>query len=227
MDINHDTPQPHTHYEYIYEKKDEAADLNSKTKQRAFLCMEQLEGWCTKSKASFLVDLVLMFKPKTIVEIGVFGGKSLVPMAVALRECGVGKVYGIDPWESSESVIGMDGVNRDYWGSVNHEMIFKGLKKKVIQFGLQNQISLIRSTSLNAEPIADIDVLHIDGNHSEETSYIDVTKWVPLVKKGGWIIFDDVNWSTTGKAVEWLNAHCLPVGQFYGDNIWGLWVKQD
>jgi hypothetical protein len=59
-------------------------------------------------------------------------------------------------------------------------------------------VQLVQSTSESAALIEDIELLHIDGNHSETTSLIDVTKWVPQVKKGGIIIFDDVNWVTTG-----------------------------
>lgn len=194
-------------------------------KQEAFRSMDQLEGWCSKYKASVLIDLILMLKPQIIVEIGVFGGKSVVPMAYALRKNGEGKIYGIDPWSSVESIVGMEGVNKDYWGSVNHEKILEGLIRKISQFGLENQIKLVRSTSENASPIYPIDILHIDGNHSEYTSLFDISKWVPLVKKGGLIIFDDVNWATTKQAVQWLDDNCIKWSDFRGDNIWGIWIK--
>lgn len=194
-------------------------------KQQAFQAMAKLEGWCQVDKAAVLMDLIFWTQPQKVVEIGVFGGKSLVPMAYALRANGQGVVYGIDPWSSHESIQGMDGVNRDYWAKVNHESILHGLIQKINQFGLQNQIILVRNTSAEAVPIPDIDILHIDGNHGEETSYIDVVKWVPLVKKGGLIIFDDINWSTTAKAVQWVNEHCIKIAELRSDDIWGIWVK--
>ena len=40
-----------------------------------------------------------------------------------------------------------------------------------------------------------IALLHIDGNHGLEAVKSDVEKWCPLVISGGWIIFDDYNWS--------------------------------
>jgi hypothetical protein len=95
---------------------------------------------------------------------------------------------------------------------------------------LEHQIKLIRGTSLEVQPIFDIDILHIDGNHSDVTSYIDVTKWVPLVKSGGWIIFDDMTWYENGKftnarAVEWLDTHCKKIAEFQDNCVWGVWVK--
>ena len=78
--------------------------------------------------------------------------------------------------------------------------------------------------------IYNIDMLHIDGNHSEKTSFYDVTKWAPQVTSGGFIIFDDINWCengtlTTGRAVQWLDEHCIKVGEFSDSCVWGIWVK--
>lgn len=194
-------------------------------KQKAFNAMSQLEGWCPQQKAAVLIDLVLIKSPELIVEIGVFGGKSLIPMAYALKEIGKGKIIGIDPWSHAASAEGMEGVNYDYWMSVNHELILSGLLQKIYQFGLVNYIDLVRSTSLNAPIIQNIDFLHIDGNHSDETSYADVTKWVPLVRRGGIVIFDDINWATTKRAVDWLNQNCIKISEFQDTSIWGIWVK--
>jgi predicted O-methyltransferase YrrM len=194
-------------------------------KELAFSYMDQLEGWCSREKASVLIDLVFMIQPKQIVEIGVFGGKSLIPMAAALKHIGEGIVYGVDPWDSIASSQGMEGVNLNWWSSIDHDLIYNGLRKKIKEFGLDHQIQLIRSTSEDCPPIMNIDILHIDGNHSEKTSYIDVTKWVPYVRKGGVIIFDDVNWATTKMATNWLDTNCIRLAEFKGDNIWAVWIK--
>jgi hypothetical protein len=74
-------------------------------------------------------------------------------------------------------------------------------------------------------------MLHIDGNHSDETSYIDVTKWVPFVKQGGLIIYDDITWSENGvtasqaRAVAWLDEHCIKLAEFSDVCVWGIWLK--
>lgn len=199
--------------------------LEQKSKTDAFAMMDQLEGWCSKLKASMLMDLIFTYKPKVVVEVGVFGGKSFIPMAQALGLTG-GMIYGIDPWKNAESAVGMEDENFEYWEKLDHEMILNGFLKKINEFKLENQISIIRATSADAEPIQNIDLIHIDGNHSEETSYFDVLKWVPLVRSGGIIIFDDLDWDTTQKAVAWLDENCTRITQVQDINIWGIWVKK-
>lgn len=222
--------QPASHLEYY--ASDERRESDAEVKLKALYLMDQMNGWCSSFKGSILVDLVLKTKAKKIVEIGVFGGKSLVPMAYALKVLKDGIVYGIDPWSSYESTQWvMNDQNRHYWSTIDHEAVMQGLIQKIDKFGLRNQIVLIRNTSADAPIIENIDILHVDGNHSEETSYIDVTKWVPYVRKGGYIIFDDMTWYengkfTTSKATEWLDQHCKKVAEYTDGCIWGVWVKE-
>lgn len=194
-------------------------------KKIVFQSMQELDGWCTEEKAGILIDMIQLIKPEKVVEIGIWGGKSLIPMAYAVQANGMGTVYGIDPWSVQASSDGMDGTNLDWWSSVDHEMIYEDLVKSIEKFNLQNEIVLIRKTSQEADLIEGIGLLHIDGNHSDEASYLDVTKWVPYVNKGGIIVFDDLNWSTTSRAVNWLNENCVKIAELRGDNIWGIWVK--
>lgn len=214
-----------SHFEFSSEIMPPKLTPNEKLKERAFNAMNELEGWCSKFKASVLIDLIMSSKAQTIVEIGVWGGKSLVPMAFALKELGRGKIYGIDPWNNVESAEGMIGVNKEWWSSVNHETIYQGLVQKIAKFNLENYIELLRCTSEDAPAITNIDILHIDGNHSEQASFHDVIKFVPLVKTGGLIIFDDTTWGTTTRAVEWLNTNCIKVTEFHDNCDWGIWLK--
>ena len=124
----------------------------------------------------------------------------------------------------------MNASNLEYWSTIDLQAIKQGLMVKIQQFNLGSEIILIESTSADADPIHDIDILHIDGNHSDGTSYFDVTKWAPLVKSGGWIILDDMTWYengifTTARAAEWLNTHCKKLAEFKDDSIWGIWIK--
>src|SRR5271155_2865720 len=77
-----------SHFERTSEpktSKNRSRDLSERVRTQAFEWMAQLEGWCSDLKATTLVDLVLKVRPQVIVEIGVWGGKSLVPMACALK----------------------------------------------------------------------------------------------------------------------------------------------
>ena len=208
-----------SHFEYVAETKEDAL------KTTVFESMRELHGWCSEEKAGILVDLILMTKPEKILEIGVWGGKSLIPMAYAVKANGKGTVYGIDPWSPGASSVGMDGQNLEWWSQVDHELVYQSLVASIAKFRLEDEIVLMRTTSAEAKLIDDIGLLHIDGNHSDETSYLDVTKWVPQVKRGGLVIFDDVTWGTTDRAVAWLDKHCIKVAEHHGDNVWGVWIK--
>lgn len=218
-DINYEQPK---NCEYNLE-----AELSYKKtfKEKGIESLQHLHGWCTQYKASVLMDLISIKKPKIVVEIGVFGGSSLIPMAYALKENNKGKIYGIDPWSAQESAIGMTGENLEWWSSIDHLDILNGLKDKIQEYDLNAYIELIQATSESAPYISNIDMIHIDGNHSEQASMFDVQKWVPLVNKGGIIIFDDITWGTTTKAVEWLDAHCIRIADFHETNDWGMWIK--
>lgn len=215
---------PKSHYERVVLTK-ETTNFIQLVKRQAFQYMDQLEGWCTTSKAAVLIDLIFMVKPQKVVEIGVFGGKSIVPMAYALKMVGGGIAYGIDPWDSHESADGMEGVNYDWWHSIDHAKILKKLQLQISEFDLEDHLTLIKATSEAASPIYDIDILHVDGNHSEKASFLDVTKWAPFVRKGGLIILDDITWGTTDKAVKWLDKNCIKLTEFHESYDWGIWIK--
>lgn len=227
--MNNIQDQPPSHYEFALQDLRKGIADN---KLLAFQYMHRVfDGWCSYQKASVLIDIILACKPKTIVEIGVWAGKSLVPMAFMLKQLGEGKIYGIDPWDSHESAQGLihEG-SKNFWITVDHDEILQKLSRQIKEFGLQAQVTLVRSTSIDAPPIFDIDVLHIDGNHSDETSFIDVTKWVPLVKSGGFIIFDDLDWTENGvrsnrRAVQYLNEHCHKLAEINDLCLWGIWYK--
>ncbi len=220
--------EPISHYEYTLDERENFVE----TKEIAFSYMDRVfHGWCSYQKASVLIDLLFAVKPKVVVEIGVWAGKSLIPMAYVLKLIKSGKIYGIDPWDSNASTQGlMHEATKEFWRLANHEAVLNRLEGQIRQFELENQIELIRATSLDAPLIEKIDILHIDGNHSDETSFIDVVKWVPLVRKGGWIIFDDINWQENGirtnqRAVQYLNEHCHKFAEINDLCLWGIWVK--
>jgi predicted O-methyltransferase YrrM len=161
-----------------------------------------VEGWCSKEKASLLYDFIINEKPKTCVEIGVFGGASILPIATALKvNCNNAVVYAIDPWKTEECLKGHDKANADWWSKVNLDSIYKSFVNLVTRNSLQNQVVILKQTAEGAltHIPAKIDFLHIDGNHGEEAVNFDVDNYFPRVKKGGIIVCDDVHWQVNGK----------------------------
>jgi hypothetical protein len=56
-----------------------------------------------------------------------------------------------------------------------------------------------------------IDLVHVDGAHSVEQSMFDATNWLTLLRPGGYLVLDDINWPTVGMAHEYLKAAAILV----------------
>jgi hypothetical protein len=79
---------------------------------------------------------------------------------------------------------------------------------------LDSHVLVIRNSSEQVWrnlPTLKIDLLHIDGNHSEKASMRDVELWLPRVPSGGFVVFDDINWDTTKKAVQYLDKKLVKI----------------
>lgn len=189
-------------------------------KEKVKKILPGVHGWCSEEKANKLIDYILDENLKTIVEIGVFGGSSLLPQVFAVRmlDAAKGKVYGIDPWAKDAALEEMKGKeNLEWWGKLNLEEIYQHCVGNLIKYDLMSNCELIRAKS---EDVVDrfenesIDLLHVDGNHSEALSYKDVTLYISKVKPGGLVVFDDIWWTegdsvvTTRKALLFLFEHC-------------------
>ena len=220
--------QSESHFECSvnYYQEEVAANV----KKQALEAMKDIHGMCSQHRASFLIDLIIAIQPQTVVEIGVYGGKSLIPMAFALRANGSGTIYGIDPWNKMDAIEGTQGELRNWLNSLDYEYVLYCLNYKMEQYSLQNQIQLVRSTAMDAPAIPDIDILLFDRYFSEEDAYIEFNKWVPLVKSGGIIIVNNVSWAKHAKvnpvkATEWLNQYCAKQAHFGDGNEWAIWLK--
>lgn len=155
-----------------------------------------LDGWCELPKAEALAAMVIALRPKVVVEIGVWGGRSLLPMALALEQIGTGIIIGIDPWKPEESVIGqVNPADAQWWGTVApHEEVYKRFVNNVAALGLNKVVRIVRSSSSAAEVPPVIDLIHIDGNHGEQ-AYRDILRWSQAVRVGGICVLDDLGWA--------------------------------
>lgn len=177
--------------------------------------LPHLNGWCTPEKAAGLMELIAQTRPKTVVEIGVFGGASLIPQALALQENGCGIIHGIDPWAVDSAIEGeQDPANIDWWQKVNLDAILADFYKALFDAKVLRRVTIHPVTSvmaLDRFSASSIQILHIDGCHSELSSVRDVRGWLPKVADGGYIWFDDTDWNSTRKAVDFLESKCARV----------------
>jgi hypothetical protein len=184
--------------------------------------MDGMEGWCSPEKALAMAELILEVRPKLVVELGVFGGRSLVPQAIALRETGQGVIIGIDPWENEAALEGVNNpADRDWWSTVDLDYIHRHCMEHIWLNELEHYIVIVRARSERCLPalgLDEIDICHIDGNHSELASCRDVADWVPRVRSGGYVWFDDSNWESTQKAVEMMLRYAVPLTEIGNEN---------
>ncbi len=164
-------------------------------------------------------------KFKNYVEIGVYRGKSLYSVSVAIKENG-GKAYGIDPYLASclDEKNAVDTVKKyveEATSTLNFERLYQEVAYLKGRFGFDNIVDLIRDTSEGSVDFfikngIEIDMLHIDGNH--DTSFVesDAINYIPLVRNGGIIIFDDIDWPSVSIVYKKAKEKYIPV--FETDN---------
>jgi hypothetical protein len=156
-----------------------------------------IPGWCPLEKALDMAATVIAMRPKVVVEIGVYGGKSLIPMALACEAVNCGMVIGIDPWSPQESAKGYGGDNEAWWGKLDHESLYQGFMANVKRLGLGYRVAIARTTSDKAKIPGAINLLHLDGQHTEQAC-IDVKNFAPHVCLGGIVVVDDLSWANNG-----------------------------
>lgn len=188
-----------------------------------------LEGWCTVDKAKKLARVIMEKHPKQCVEIGVFAGRSLIAMALALRANNDGGIiHGIDPWCAPAALEGKNSKeNEEWWRKIDYDYFYKYTLNKIKEHGVAKHTTVIREKSdvaVRRFDDASLDLVHIDGNHSEQSSTLDVNLWAPKLKSGGIMVMDDTNWATVNKALARLDELGF---QLLEDNeSWRMYVKK-
>ena len=166
--------------------------------------LPRLPGWCTPEKGKRMAALAR--GSHLCVELGVFGGRSLVSIALALRDqpSEFGRVDGIDPFTATAALEGTnDPANDQWWSRLNYEAIARVAQEALYRLELMPYARLVRMYSRDVVEFygdGTIDLLHQDSNHSEEVSCEEVTLWAPKIRTGGYWLADDVNWPTTQRA---------------------------
>jgi predicted O-methyltransferase YrrM len=189
-----------------------------------------IPGWCTHEKAYALMNLVKDAKANLSVELGVFGGRSLLAIAIASKkENPNSKVVGIDAWEKQASLEGTnDKANDDWWANINYEEFYRHTKILMQQNNVDSIVDLWKCKSRDAASKFEdnsIDLLHQDSNHSEEISCEEVELYCNKVKPGSYWVFDDTDWPTTKKAQSLLLSKGYRVLQVASDNKWTVFQR--
>lgn len=127
--------------------------------------------------------IVALQKPKVILELGVQNGDSLLAFANALKKYGPpgGKIIGVDAWEGDIHVG-----KQSSW-------IYERVRALTESHG--ERVSLRREYFEDAaKSIADnsVDLLHLDGTHTEEAARADLDLYLSKLSPRGLIIMHDI-----------------------------------
>jgi predicted O-methyltransferase YrrM len=171
----------------------------------------RLPGWCPEEKALWMADHIVQEGYKTATELGVYAGRSVFAIALAIAANQGHAVYAVDAWDNAVATSAPTSARDDIWWDAVDLVAIKSLFLR--ETVSQNLVSLIKIIELpSAEACRtvsrligrSIDFLHIDGAHSEAQALADVTNWSKLVASGGMIVLDDIDWSGVRRADEFL-----------------------
>lgn len=170
-----------------------------------------MEGWATPERCEEMAERIIETKAKVCVDIGVFAARSTISMGFACREIGASMVYGLDPWKIETAVEGDNVVENARWWkeSSNLEEMHRQTMHTIWAHRLDEWITIIRNGSQYVHQLFPIiDFINIDGCHTELASCRDVSLYLPRLRSGAYLTFDDADWTTTEKALKLIEEQC-------------------
>jgi methyltransferase family protein len=190
-------------------------DLSAALRARIEASIASLHGWTSVDKGVRLAELVVAAGAGLSVELGVFGGRGTISLAIGHEALQHGYVVAVDPWEKAASLEGVNAPENDeWWGKLDHEAIYQSFLKALADARVEPLCRVVRERSEVA--VAEFEdgsvaVLHQDSNHSEQISSAEVELWTPKLRHGALWIADDTDWATTQGAQRLLAAKGLVV----------------
>lgn len=171
-------------------------------------------GGCSLAKGLVLADLVVCHRLLVSVDIGVYRGRSLFPLAVAHRRSG-GMAYGVDPWNPDEArqydrpdlQEALDKFARE----TDFEAIYQRVQELRTSLGLSDSCQLLRMRSDEAVNFFDREgicfgLVHVDGNHDAALVSSDVQLYYPRLVEGGFLVLDDISWDSVAPALRFADS---------------------
>ncbi|MEK6615364.1 MAG: O-methyltransferase [Bacteroidota bacterium] len=157
--------------DYALKNSDAELDVLKRLNRETHLKMTMPQMLSGHIQGLMLQMFSKMIRPKNILEIGTFTGYSAICLASGLQDGG--KLHTID-------------VNEEF-----QEIILRYIKEA----GLQDKITLHIGSAVNILPTLkeEFDLVFIDADKENYSIYYDLV--FPAVKKGGFILADNVLWS--------------------------------
>jgi predicted O-methyltransferase YrrM len=135
--------------------------------------------------------IIAKYKPKKVLEIGSFEGRSTCYLIKKCVDYGIVDMVCIDTWQGGIEHTGMDfdAIEKAFDHNVQRVMN-SGLLNNVDLYKLKG-LSHIELAKLMVEDFNSFDLVYIDGSHMPTDVLLDATMAFKLLRVGGVLIFDD------------------------------------
>lgn len=195
---------------------------------------EDLQGW--HSEKPLLKELITSIKPKIIIEVGTWKGRSAIFMAKLLKEHHIDcEIICVDTWLGSlENLNARTGIEKHqfWWNDLKHKngypQLYYQFLKNVISNECQHLITPIANTSaITSRWLYDkkikADLIYIDASHDYQDVLDDLTNYFPLLSDKGFICGDDWGWESVKKALlEFADKQSLVIEHYDDQDGWIL-----
>jgi len=172
----------------------------------------KVSGWFGPEQKKLYKKLVGDISNGVIVEIGVYGGASLLTIAdVCKRNNNL--IFAIDPWELATLANGKALSSEELEDRTARLIPVRENLETIVEDLDYDHIHLIQDFSIAASARyfdgISIDLIMLDADHSYEAVKADLAAWWPLLKEGGKFLGHDYqSWASVKKAVtEFTKQH--------------------
>ncbi len=173
-----------------------------------------LQGW--RSQHPFLEEVVADWRPRVVVEIGVWKGASVITLARAMERHGVeGTIIAVDTWLGAVDHWADPGLLAELRSENGYPTLYRTFLGNVLHEGQAGRVVPLPLDSTNAAALMQMrgiaaDVIHLDAGHEEASVAADLAAWWPVLRVGGMMIADDYD-AEGGKfpgVMRAVNAFC-------------------
>jgi cephalosporin hydroxylase len=153
--------------------------------------MEHIIGW--NSTNEIFRNLIEITRPKVIIEVGSWHGKSTIHMAKICREMGLGtKIYCVDTWLGAIEFYTNPTPERDLLLKDGYPQVFYKFLENIRNESVDDMIVPIPLPSNMAHKILpNADLIYIDGSHEYEDVKSDIEIYRKKLNQNGMMFGDD------------------------------------